>query len=446
MLDIKYVRTFPEKVKNAVKFRKAKGANVDEILELDKARLELIKHVETHRALRNELSARIGKAQTEEAREKLIKEASFLKDELRKFEDDLQLLQGKLNQLMLFLPNIPCVDMPIGESEADNVEIAVWLPKVGYLPKAKLGKGNNSAKHMPNLGFEAKDHVALGKMYGIIDIEQSAKVSGSRFAYLKNDAVLLQDALAAFLKAKLLDEGFEPMIVPLLVREKVLYGTSHFPEGRDQVYKIESENVEDRNDLFLVGSSEPPLFAYYMDKVLQKKDLPVKMYALTSCFRSEVGSWGKDVYGIKRVHQFDKLEMDIVASPDNSREAMEYLREINEWFLQSLKLPYRIINKCSADAGYLASHLQYDVEVWLPSQQEFMEVMTDTNATDYQARRLGIKFRDESGLRFAHTVNDTGCAMGRMIIAVLDNNQKKDGTIEVPEVLRNYMRKEIIGK
>src|SRR3989344_1337532 len=440
MLDIKFIRAFPDKVKYAVRVRKAK-TDVDEILKLDDQRLEMLSHVESHRALRNSLSEQVSKTKVAKERAELIKEALRLKIELKKFENDLKILEGKLNEKLLYLPNIPCSNMPIGDGPDDNVELAVWTPLDGYLPKKKLGKGNSAAKYMPEANFKMKDHIELGKMHDMIDVEQSAITSGSRFCYLKNDAVLLQDALASLLKKKLVSEGFVPMMVPLLVKDRVLVGTSHFPEGRDQVYKIESDNVENRENLYLVGSSEPPLFAYFMDRKVSKMELPYKMFALTSCFRSEVGSWGKDVYGIKRVHQFDKLEMDVVTIPETSDETMEYLREINEWFLQQLQLPYRVLNKCSADAGYLASHKQYDAEVWLPSQREFMEVMTDTNATDFQARRLNIRFKDGGSTRYAHTVNDTGCAMGRMIISILDNYQKEDGTIKVPEALQKLMGK-----
>src|SRR3989344_438806 len=381
MLDIKFIRAFPDKVKYAVRVRKAK-TDVDEILKLDDQRLEMLSHVESHRALRNSLSEQVSKTKVAKERAELIKEALRLKIELKKFENDLKILEGKLNEKLLYLPNIPCSNMPIGDGPDDNVELAVWTHLDGYLPKKKLGKGNSAAKYMPEANFKMKDHIELGKMHDMIDVEQSAITSGSRFCYLKNDAVLLQDALASLLKKKLVSEGFVP-----------------------------------------------------------KMELPYKMFALTSCFRSEVGSWGKDVYGIKRVHQFDKLEMDVVTIPETSDETMEYLREINEWFLQQLQLPYRVLNKCSADAGYLASHKQYDAEVWLPSQREFMEVMTDTNATDFQARRLNIRFKDGGSPRYAHTVNDTGCAMGRMIISILDNYQKEDGTIKVPEALQKLMGK-----
>ena len=214
---------------------------------------------------------------------------------------------------------------------------------------------------------------------------------------------------------------------PLLVRERSLYGTSHFPEGRDQVYEIKTENVEEPLPLFLVGSSEPSNFSYFMDRTLKEDELPIRLFASTPCFRSEVGSWGKDVKGIKRVHQFDKIEMNAVCMPTGRVEVYEEFGGHNEWLLQTLELPYRMVDKCTGDAGYLAAHRQRDAEVWLPGSGEYMEVMTDTNTTDYQARRLNIRYRAARAARFAHTVNDTGCALGRMLIAMIENYQQEDG-------------------
>jgi seryl-tRNA synthetase len=228
------------------------------------------------------------------------------------------------------------------------------------------------------------------------------------------------------------------------VRERSLFGTSHFPEGRDQVYEIKTDNVEEPLPLFLVGSSEPANFSYFMDKTLEEAELPIKVFASTPCFRSEAGSWGRDVRGIKRVHQFDKIEMNAVATEAQSAELYREFGEINEWLLQSLELPYRIVDKCTGDAGYLATHRQRDVEVWMSGSGEYMEVMTDTNTTDYQARRLNIRYRPSDGgsLRYAHTVNDTGAAMGRLLIAILDNYQQPDGSVLVPRTLRPLMGKD----
>lgn len=298
--------------------------------------------------------------------------------------------------------------------------------------------------HAEETDFIPLHHVDLGRRLGGIHMEKAARVSGSRFAYLLGDVALLRFALHWLLIEKLLAEGFQPIIPPLLVRERALYGTSHFPEGRDQVYAIETLNVEEHAQLFLVGSSEPSSFSYFADCVLSQTDLPVKLFAATTCFRSEVGSWGKDVRGIKRVHQFDKIEMTAVCMPAQSRMLYDQLLAINEWLVQTLQLPYRVIDKCGGDAGYLATARQRDVEVWLSNSLEFMEAMTDTNATDYQARRLNIRYRTEdSGLGFCHTVNDTGVT-DRMLIAILDQYQQKDGSVKVPEALQRFMKRECL--
>jgi seryl-tRNA synthetase len=312
----------------------------------------------------------------------------------------------------------------------------VWYPGKGYLKGA--GKKYGDISYMPVAAFIPKDHVEVGELLDVIDVEQSAKVSGSRFCYIKNELAIVQDAISFILKKKLLESGFKPLIPPVLVKERSLFGTSHFPEGKDQVYKIENANVEEGNELYLVGSSEPSNFSYFMDKILDVSELPLKIYAQTSCFRSEVGSWGKDVKGIKRVHQFDKLEMNSVCAEGQDRKIFDEFLAINEWLFQQLEIPYRLVNKCSGDCGYSASHFQYDVEAWRPGLKEFMEVGTDTMTTDYQARRLNIRYRDGGRVKIARTVNDTGVAFGRALITILENHQNKDGSVNIPKSLVSF--------
>ena len=430
MLDIKFVRDNPVLVQKNVMFRGGK-ITVDQVISADKKYLDLLQEVEAIRAKRNLQPG--AKPNPQE----LI--------ELKKSKDKLQILESSLSEakkevldLLARLPNMSSPDMPEGQGDPDHIELAVWIPGQGYLPTEKLGKGTNSNQYMPKKS--GVHHVDLGRALDIIDVEQSSITSVSRFAYLKGDAALLQYALFELLKTKLIKEGFEPMIVPVLVKEQVLFGSTHFPEGRDQVYEVKTDFVENAQQLFLVGSSEPPLFGYYMNKTLKAADLPKKFFAFTHCFRSEVGSWGKDVRGIKRVHQFDKLEMDAITTADGSRTMMEELRSLNEWVMQQLELPYRIINKCSKDCGYNATYLQYDLEGWLPTQGEFIELGSNTDAWDYQARRMNIHYTDTDNTKqLVHTVNDTGIPMGRMIIAILDNYQNPDGSVTIPEVLRPYM-------
>ncbi|MBN1374481.1 serine--tRNA ligase [Candidatus Dojkabacteria bacterium] len=450
MLDLRILQENPELVAETMNKRGLSGNSiVKTFLEMDSSRRALITKIDIFKKERNDISAK-GKKPTAEEIEK-VKE---IKTKTAELETALKELTARWQETYDLIPNIARPDTPNGKGEADNVDVYAWTPTDGEIPASKINKPGSATKFMPefpshaNKNFKGAHHIDIGKALDIIDNEQSAIVSGSRFTYIKNEGALLQYALFELLKDKLITEGFIPVVPPLLVRERALYGTSHFPADKEQVYKIDGSNVEDNNQLYLVGSSEPSNFALYMDKTLDIKDLPIKLMAYTTCFRSEAGSWGKDTRGIKRVHQFDKLEMDLICHPDESNELAEnYLLGINKWLLQTLEIPFRIVRKCFGDMGYYASHAQWDPEAWLPSQQEFMEVGTSTNTTDYQARRLNIKFTDVDGQKkFAHTVNDTGVAMGRMIIAIIDNYQQPDGSVKIPKSLQKYIGKEIISK
>jgi seryl-tRNA synthetase len=440
MLDIKFIRENPEKVKQNVANRRVdpKKADVDKLLLLDARKNELQKEIEKIREARNKLADDL-KDPNRRTLEK-IEEGKKLKEGVDVLEKEMAEVQNEWQMVMDWMPNMLADDVPVGVDDNDNIEIRAWSKKDGVFKKNQLGMKDFSKQWMPTHSFEGKDHVELGKTLDIIDVEQSSLVSGSRFYYLKNEAALIQFAIFELLKKKLLKEGFTPMIVPLLVRARTLYGTSHFPGDADQVYKIENEFVEEGQDMYLVGSSEPPLFAYFMDKTLRAKDLPQKFFAVTSCFRSEVGSWGKDVRGIKRVHQFDKLEMDAITAIEKSGEMQEYLLSINEWILQQLGLPYHVILMCSGDAGYYATYKKYDFEVWLPVQKTFVEMGSNTDAWEFQARRFNTKYVDEKGEKqFVHNVNDTGITGPRTVIAILENFQNADGSVTVPEVLREYL-------
>jgi len=448
MLDVKLIRDNPDALRRAVRLRQVdpQKADVDRWLRLDEQRRELQSRIDALNTEKKQL-ARLGKSDPNAARQK----GQQLREKGRVMEQEMARITGEWQEILDWFPNWPHPDMPVGAGEEDNVEEKVWIPAQGYLEAAKLGKGNDAVRHMPSTPmhagegeFEPHEHADLGARLGV-DPLQGAKVSGSRFAYLRGSMGLMQYGLTQLLMNELLRRGYEIMVPPLLVRERTLYGTSHFPEGRDQVYAIKTENVEEGAQLFLVGSSEPANFSYFMDRILREDELPVRICASTTCFRSEAGSWGKDVKGIKRVHQFDKIEMNAICRPDQSEAIYEEFVGINEWLLQKLELPYRIVDKCTGDAGYLASYRQRDLEVWMPGTGEFMEVMTDTNTTDYQARRLGIRFRSEKGkVQFCHTVNDTGCAMGRMLIAILENYQQNGGTVKVPEALKAVVGKEYL--
>lgn len=437
MLDPKFIRENPEKVKENIQNRGLAGPQfeVDEFLHVDEKKRSLLQEIEGLRGLKNKLSDFSGKPSPE-----VLEQAKQVKDQLKELEEELKVVETKWQWFMEWFPNMLDPTVPVGKGEDGNIEVKAWGPEKGYFSPEALGKKDFSKQWMPQLNFAGKDHLELGEALNIIDTKQSALVSGSRFVYLKNEAVFLQYALIEHLRKRLLIDGFIPMVVPLMVKRQALFGSSHFPGDEDQVYRIDTRAVEDKTELYLVGSSEPSLFAYYMDRVMSYKDLPQKFFAVTTCFRTEVGSWGKDVRGIKRVHQFDKLEMDLICSPEESEKWHEYLLSLNEWFLQSLEIPYHVILMCSGDAGYFATAKKYDFEAWLPYSKEFIELGSDTNANDYQARRYNIKYRDDNGqLRFVHTVNDTGCAVGRTLVAILENYQQEDGSIVVPKVLRPYM-------
>ena len=452
MVDTDFIRQNPARMKEIILSGRGKPdkADVDKWLTLDTQRRDLLKQVDDLNQEKNKL-AEIGKkgGNIEEVRSK----GQQLKQKANELEAQLEAVTKAWQEILNWMPNIPHKDMPVGKDEEDNTVMKAWLPEGGYLPQEKLGKVRDTAQHMPkNLLYADKEfkpvhHLDLGKKLGIIDNKQAGKVSGSRFTYLFGDLAILQYALQRFFFDELLKMGFKPIIPPLLVREKSLYGTSHFPEQVDQVYKIEADYVEENQELYLVGSSEPSNFSFFMDKLLDESDLPRKLFAYTSCFRSEAGSWGRDTKGIKRLHQFDKIEMNVVCTPEQSDDIYDELLGINEWLLQQLGLPYHLALKCTGDAGYQASAKQVDPEVWLCGAQEFMEVMTDTNTTDFQARRLNIKYKTKSGeKRYVHTVNDTGIAMGRMLIAIMDNYQQSDGTVMVPRVLQPLFGKEFISK
>lgn len=453
MLDIKFIRENPEVVKKAIKDKQLSGTvDIDELLKIDSEIREVELKLNDLRQKRNDLNDKIKTVKDASERDSYIKENSELKPQVQELEAKLSELVPIFNEKMLWVPNVPAEDVPYGEGEEDNVEIAAWIPDIGYLDSDKIGKGHVSKSYMPQKlryapeGYEPLDHLTIGENLNVIDVKQSAKVSGSRFCYISGGLAVLQYALLDLVIKKVISEKYEPIVPPVLLKEEALYGTSHFPQGKDQVYKVENKYLESKDELFLVGSSEPSMFAYYMDRTLDSSKMPYKKFAYTPCFRTEVGSWGKDVKGIKRVHQFDKLELNIVCKEDQEEKIFEELYKIDEWIYQQLELPYRIWKKCTADLGYYASAKQVDMEIWLPSQKNYIEVSSVTNTKQYQSRRLGIKYKDENGAsKFVSTLNATGIPVGRMLIAIIENYQNEKGEIVVPEVLRKYTGFDLIS-
>lgn len=436
MLDLNYIKENKAKVAESIKTRKLSVViDLEGLLKNYDAYLGYLKSVEFSRNQRNLLSEKISKADAV-SRAALLTEAGEIKARLQEEEKQLDILKKKIDEVLQYIPNVNSEDMPLGKGEEDNVIIKVWNPGEGYYKEGNVFTYNDYS-YAPKEKFPHKDHVEIGERLGLLDLEQSGKVSGSRFYYLKDEAVLVLEAIFSLLRNKLVQMGYHPLISPALVKERSLFGTSHFPEHKEQVYKIENKNVEEGSELYLLGSSETANFSYFMDKILDKGELPYKVFARSTCFRSEVGSWGKDVRGMKRVHQFDKLEMNAVCAEGQDRQIFDEFLETNEWLYQQLELPYRVVNKCSGDCGYSASYFQYDVEVWRPGINEYMELGTNTMTTDYQARRLNIRYRNGNKTMFARTVNDTG-ASTRPLIALLENHQNEDGSISIPKALVPY--------
>lgn len=339
------------------------------------------------------------------------------KERMAELEPKLKKMEDEIKGLLIMLPNPPLASVPEGRGETENQIVRT----VGRPPK---------------FSFEPRDHVQIGKINDLIETEAAAMSSGSRFYYLKNQAVMLEFALAQFVLHKLIKKGFTPVIPPVLVKEQAMFGTGFFPADRNEIYHV---NPADDN-LFLAGTAEVPLCMLYAGKTLPAVDLPKRFAGFSTCFRREAGSYGKDMHGILRVHQFDKVEMFSFCHPDKSEEEHEFLLSIEEEILQEIGLHYQVVLMCGGDLGAPAAK-KYDLEAWIPSQKRFRELTSCSNCTDFQARRSGIRMKDKSakGTKFVHTLNGTACAMSRMILAIMENFQKKDGSFEVPSCLQQYM-------
>jgi seryl-tRNA synthetase len=416
MLDLKAIRSEPERFKAALS-RRGAAEQVDELVALDARRRQLLPEVENAQAERKTLSKQIGerKQAGEEAEaEQLMATVQGLKETIESGKEELEKVEVKLGELALTLPNLPDPDAPEGMTEDD----AVVLREVG---------------ERPEFDFEPRDHLEIGTELGLIDMEAAAALSGSRFAYLKGDLVLLELALVRFAIEMVRAEGHEPVIPPVLVREEALEGTGFLPGDRDQIYEIP------KDELFLTGTSEVALAGLHADQILDADSLPLRYCAFSTCFRREAGAAGRDTRGIFRVHQFDKVEMFSFVEPGTSLEEHERLLSIEERILGELEIPYRVVNVAVGDLGAPAAK-KYDCEAWIPSQGRFRELTSCSNTTDYQARRLGARYRPAEGEapQPVHTLNGTACAVGRTIIALIENRQESDGSFTLPKTLHPY--------
>jgi len=417
MLDPALLREDPARLAEAMA-RRGVEVDVDALVELDRRRREVRREAETLRARQKELGKEIPRLEGAD-RDAAVAEAGELSKRYKELLDEADRLDAEFMERWVRLPNLPDPTAAEGLTEEDAVELSRWGTP-------------------PEFPFEPKDHVELGERLGIIDIERAAKISGSRFGIVKGPLAVLEFALVRWALDLLEPHGFVPALPPVLVREHALFGTGFFPGDRDQVYRV------DDGELYLVGTSEVSLAAMHGDEILAAEDLPLRYAGFSTCFRREAGTYGKDTRGIFRVHQFDKLEMFSFVHPDASREEHDFLLAREEEIVQGLGIPYRVVNVAAGDLGASAAK-KYDIEAWFPSQGRYREITSTSNTTDYQARRLRIRFADERGNRLVHTLNGTAIAMGRTLIAIVENFQDADGTITVPEVLVPYAGFERIG-
>jgi len=414
MLDLKLIRSDPERVKAALA-RRGAAEQVDALLELDARRRELLPEVENAQAERKTLSKRIGEAkQAGEDAAELMATVQGLKERIEAGKQELEKVEAELDRLALALPNLPDPAAPDGMAEED----AVVLREVG---------------ERPEFDFEPRDHLEIGTALDLIEMETAAQLSGSRFAYLKGDLVMLELALVRFAIELVRGEGHEPVVPPVLVREEALEGTGFLPGDRDQIYEIP------KDELFLTGTSEVALAGLHADQILTAEQLPLRYCAFSTCFRREAGAAGRDTRGIFRVHQFDKVEMFSFVEPATSSDEHERLLAIEERILTELEIPYRVVNVAAGDLGAPAAK-KYDCEAWIPSQERYRELTSCSNTTDYQARRLKCRYRsaDSEAPQAVHTLNGTAVAVGRTMIALIENRQERDGGFTLPKTLHRF--------
>ncbi len=434
MLDIRFIRENSDLVKDAA-VKKRIACDVDRLLEVDRRRVEVLQALEKlatksreggqQLALyRNPQSDWYKRAvqggmpidQIKAEADKLQRELNTVKSEAKPLEEQKRTLVSEFDELMLTVPQPPAPEVPVGEDETANVE----LRRVGQIP---------------SLDFKPKDHVELGKQLGIIDIERGVKLAGTRNYVLRGDAALLHQAVLRLAQDLMIERGYVPMNVPVLVREKVMEGTGYFPLGRDQAYLCE------RDEMSLVGTAEVPLTAYHSDEILTEDELPKKYVAQSTCFRREAGAAGKDTYGLFRIHLFDKVEQVIVCrndeevSKDHHREILRNAEDV----VQALELPYRVVHVCTGDLGQ-GQVEKFDIEAWMPSRNSYGETHSASRFHEFQARRLMLRYRDgNKKVRYCHTLNNTVIASPRILIPLLEIHQNGDGSVTIPQALRKYM-------
>lgn len=408
MIDIHVIRENPSKVTKAAQAKNI-AVNVDHVVHLDDARKTLALEVQQLREERNRY-----------AKERNIEKGKEVGELLGKKEPALKAIEEELYEELLKFPNIAAEDVKVGKDDTENDVIRTW-------------------KEPKTFSFTPKDHVEIGERLDIIDIKKAAKSSGARFVYLKNEGVLIEYALLRLALDTLLKEGFTPIIPPVLIKTETMKGLGYMENGGDEdMFHIE------KDELTLVGTAEHALVPMHKDEILQKKDLPKRYVAYSPAFRREAGSYGKDTKGIFRVHQFNKVEMvSFVAEEDDDKEH-DYLLQLEEKLFQMLDIPYQVVKMCTGDLGFPAAR-KFDIEAWMPGQQKYREVTSVSTVTDFQSRRLNMKYQDGDEKKYIHVLNGTAFSMNRPIIAILENYQQEDGSVVIPEILRPYIGKEKIS-
>ncbi|MEK7180954.1 MAG: serine--tRNA ligase [Patescibacteria group bacterium] len=453
MLDPKLIRENPDNVRRGVKAKNLNPKLVDDFLALDEEWRKLTKESEDLRAEQKRLGEAKARqkfsnkdseksiqgepeSRTESHREDLrleysegisgawakdVEKAKKLKDEIKNLEENLAKTTQNRDELILEFPNLPFDDVPVGKDETGNKVLR------------EVGK-------KPDFNFEPKDYLTLAKELDLIDVEKAGEISGSRFGYIKNEAVLLEFALIDLAMKTLIKEGFSPILPPVLVKPEIIKGM-----GKHNFVKDKDAYHIPEDDLYLVGSSEHSIGPYHTNEVLNEKDLPKRYVGFSTCFRREAGSYGKDTKGILRVHQFDKVEMITFARPEDSEHQHQFMLSIQEKLMRSLELPYRVMEICTGDMTF-ADARQFDIETWIPSENKYRETQSCSNTTDYQSRGVNTKYLAKDGRKeFVHMLNGTVFAIGRTLIAIIENHQTKDGKIKIPKVLRDYVGKKEIS-
>lgn len=415
MLDIRFILQHPEEVKKGLQNKGVDSSLVDEVLDLDTKRRELIKKIEELRAKRNIANEKLLKASNQE-KEEILKVLKEVKIVLGQQEKELKEIEEGFKKKMSLLPNLPLQDVPIGINETGNVVIK------------EVGK-------KPVFNFSPKDYIQISENLDIIDVKRAAKTSGSRFGFLKKEGALLELGLIQFAVELLFKKGFEIIIPPTLIKPELMWAMGYVDRGKEEIYYLEKDN------LYLIGTAEQIIGPMFAGEIFNENELPKRIAAFSSCYRREAGSYGKDTKGILRVHQFDKVEMFVFSKPEDSIKEHQFLLSIEEEIMQKLGIPYRIISICTGDLGDPAVS-KYDIEAWLPGQNdgkgEYRETHSTSNCTDFQARRLNTKYKTKNGLEFVHTLNGTATAIGRTIIAIIENYQTKEGFVKIPKVLWKY--------